>query len=100
MVIALARKCMVHRGRVVAAWVVAAIALTVVARAVGPNYVTEYSLPGTQTQQATDLLKSDFPAQSGDADVIVFHVSRGASTHGSSATRLCRFSRTCGPFRT
>jgi RND superfamily putative drug exporter len=68
---------MAHRGRVVAAWVLLAIALTVLARAVGPNYVTEFSLPGTQTQQATDLLRSDFPAQSGDADVIVFHVSQG-----------------------
>jgi RND superfamily putative drug exporter len=76
---------MIHRGRVVAAWVVLAIALTVVARVVGPNYVTEYSLPGTQTQQATDLLKKDFPAQSGDADVIVFHVSQG--TIDSAAVR-------------
>jgi len=60
MVLGLARGCMAHRGRVAMAWVVLAIALTVVARAVGPNYVTEYSLPGTQTQQATNLLKKDF----------------------------------------
>lgn len=73
----LARFCMAHRGRVIVAWVVAAVLVTVVARAIGPNYVTEYSLPGTQTQQATDLLKQDFPAQSGDADAIVFHVSQG-----------------------
>jgi putative drug exporter of the RND superfamily len=68
---------MAHRRRVVLAWVGVAVILTVVARVVGPNYVTEYSLPGTQTQRATDLLKQDFSAQSGDADAIVFHVSQG-----------------------
>jgi len=69
---------MAHRRRVVVAWVAVAVILTVVARVVGPHYVTQYSLPGTQTQRATDLLKQDFKAQSGDADTIVFHVSQGS----------------------
>ena len=73
----IARWCMAHRRRVIVAWVAVAVILTVVARVVGPNYVTEYSLPGTQTQRATDLLKQDFPAQSGDADAIVFRASQG-----------------------
>ena len=47
------------------------------AHAVGPNYVTVFSLPGTQSQRASDLLKREFKAQSGDADAIVFHVSEG-----------------------
>jgi len=78
MMLRLARGSMAHRTRVIVAWVAAAVLLTVVARIVGPNYVTEYSLPGTQTQRATDLLKQDFPAQSGDADAIVFQVSQGS----------------------
>ena len=81
----LARWCMTHRRRVIVAWVVVAVVLTVVARIVGPNYVTQYSLPGTQTQRATDLLKQEFTAQSGDADEIVFHVSTG--TVDSAAVR-------------
>jgi len=73
----LARWCMARRGRVIVGWVVVAVLATVVAHAVGPNYVTVYSLPGTQTQRAHDLLAKQFSAQSGDADAIVFHVSRG-----------------------
>ena len=78
MVLGLARGCMAHRRTVVVVWLVLAIGLTAAARVVGPSYVTEYSLPGTQTQRATDLLKQEFPAQSGDADLIVFHVSQGS----------------------
>ncbi len=73
----LARWCMAHRRRVIVAWVAVAILATVLAHAVGPNYVTVFSLPGTQSQRASDLLKREFKAQSGDVDTVVFHVSRG-----------------------
>ncbi len=68
---------MAHRRRVVVAWVALAIVTTLVAHSVGPNYVTVFSLPGTESQKASDLLKREFKAQSGDVDTIVFHVSRG-----------------------
>ena len=73
----LARWCMTHRRRVVVAWVAVAIITTVLAHSVGPNYVTVFSLPGTQSQRASDLLKREFKAQSGDVDTIVFHVAHG-----------------------
>ncbi|HEX2702691.1 MAG TPA: MMPL family transporter, partial [Solirubrobacteraceae bacterium] len=59
------------------AWIAVAVLATVAAHAIGPNYVTVYSLPGTQSQLAHDLLTKDFTAQSGDADSIVVHVSHG-----------------------
>lgn len=68
---------MAHRRRVIVAWIAVAVVMTVIAHAVGPNYVTVYSLPGTQSQIAHDLLTKDFQAQSGDADAIVFRVSHG-----------------------
>src|SRR5580700_8431203 len=73
----LAHWCMTHRRRVVVAWVVVAIGATVLAKVIGSNYVTVYSLPGTQSQQAYDRLAKEFKTQSGDADSIVFHVSKG-----------------------
>jgi len=73
----LARWCVAHRRRVVLAWIAVAIVMTVVAHAVGPNYVSVFSLPGTDSQRAHDLLTKDFPVQSGDADAIVFEVSSG-----------------------
>ncbi len=36
-----------------------------------------FSLPGTQSQRALDLLQRDFPTESGDVDTIVFHVASG-----------------------
>jgi RND superfamily putative drug exporter len=76
-VLSLARWCVAHRRRVVVAWVAVAVLATVVAHAVGPSYVTVFSLPGTESQRAVDLLKHEFKAQSGDADTIVFHVANG-----------------------
>src|SRR5579862_6922084 len=73
----LARWCMAHRRRVVFAWVGVAIGATVLANVIGSNYVTVYSLPGTQSQQAYDRLAKEFKVQSGDIDSIVFHVSQG-----------------------
>jgi RND superfamily putative drug exporter len=81
----LARWCIAHRRRVVVAWIAGAILITVVSRAVGPSYVTSFGLPGTQSQRALDLLKHDFPAQSGDADAVVFQVAHG--TVDSAAVR-------------
>ena len=69
--------CISHRGRVFFAWLAVAIITTVIAGAVGRDYATNFSLPGTESQRALDLLKRDFPAQSGDVDTIVFRVKRG-----------------------
>ena len=73
----LAGWCSAHHRRVVFAWVGVAIGVTVLANVIGSNYVTVYSLPGTQSQQAYDRLAKEFKVQSGDADTIVFHVSKG-----------------------
>ncbi len=73
----LARWCIAHRRLVVVAWVAVAILTSVISRAVGPNYVSVFGLPGTESQRASELLKREFTAQSGDVDTIVFHVSRG-----------------------
>ncbi len=73
----LSRWCMRHRRRVVIGWVLAAVITTVVASAVGRQYATDFTLPGTESQRVTDLLSSQFKAQSGDVDQIVFHYANG-----------------------
>jgi RND superfamily putative drug exporter len=93
----LARWCITHRRTVVLAWVAAAILTTVLAKAIGPNYVTVFGLPGTQSQRASDLLMHEFKAQSGDADTIVFHVSEGTidtpAVRGAVEPLLARVSK-------
>jgi RND superfamily putative drug exporter len=73
----LTRWCIAHRKLVAVTWVVAAVLTTFLAGAAGRNYATDFSLPGTESQHALDLLKKDFKAQSGDVDTVVFHTSQG-----------------------
>jgi RND superfamily putative drug exporter len=92
--LALTRWCIAHRRSVAIAWILAAIALSAVTQAVGRTYATNYTLPGTQSQQARNLLQRSFPAQGGDNDTVVFHTSRGtidsAPVRDSIRTLLAR----------
>ncbi len=76
----IARWTMRHRRIVVTAWIVAAIGVFAVSNAVGKKTASSFTLPGTNSQQAVDLLQSRFPAQAGDADQIVFHAKSGKLT--------------------
>ena len=69
--------CMAHRRWVVVAWVAVALLTTVIAGLVGNRYATNFTLPGTESQRAGDLLAQEFGAQSGDVDTIVLRVSHG-----------------------
>ncbi len=73
----LARWCIAHRRSVFLAWVAIAVLTTLLAGAVGRDYSTNFSLPGTDTQRAYNLISRDFAAASGDNDQIVFHISGG-----------------------
>jgi RND superfamily putative drug exporter len=81
----LGRWCIGHRRLVIGGWVVIAVLTTVIAGTVGRQYATDFSLPGTEAQHVVDLLGSQFKAQSGDVDTIVFHTSTG--TVDDSAVR-------------
>jgi RND superfamily putative drug exporter len=81
----IARWTMAHRRIVVVAWVVAAVGIFAVGNSVGNKKASNFTLPGTGSQHAADLLQSRFPAQAGDADQIVFHARTG--TLNSAADR-------------
>ncbi len=81
--IGFSRWCIRHRRTVVIGWVVLAILANVIASAVGRDYATDFSLPGTDSQKTLDLLTKEFKAQSGDVDQIVFHYADGPYTAGA-----------------
>jgi putative drug exporter of the RND superfamily len=61
-----------HPWRVIASWGVALAAVVALAAGFGGQLQDDYSLPGTGSQRATDLLTEHFPAMSGaDARVVV-----------------------------
>ncbi|HUE27705.1 MAG TPA: MMPL family transporter [Solirubrobacteraceae bacterium] len=68
---------MAHRRIVVLTWIVAAVGIFAVSSSVGTKDSSNFTLPGTGSQQAVNLLQSRFPAQAGDADQIVFHARKG-----------------------
>ena len=83
-----ARFCVDHRRLVLIGWVVVVIGALAISSAVGTRYATNFSLPGTESQRTTDLLKRDFPAQAGDTDQIVFAAKQGKVTDPAVRARI------------
>jgi RND superfamily putative drug exporter len=63
----------------IAAWVIAAVAVTVVAVAAGGKTVDVFSIPGAQSQRASDLLNRRFASRAGDTAAVVFAAQHGAT---------------------
>jgi RND superfamily putative drug exporter len=92
-----ARFSISHRRAVLLGWVGVLVAAVALSSAVGTRYASDFSLPGTDSQRATDLLQRDFPAQAGDVDQIVFHATTGkvgdAAMRARVAPMLARVAR-------
>ncbi len=76
----LTRWTMAHRRTVVVLWIALAVGLLAGSQALGTRTSNDFSLPGTPSQRAVDLLRSRFPARAGDSDQIVFHSPAGTIT--------------------
>ncbi|MGD0452141.1 MAG: MMPL family transporter [Solirubrobacteraceae bacterium] len=77
-----------HRRLVVIGWLVLLIGALGVSGAIGTEYSNNFSLPGTESQRAADLLKRDFPAQAGDADQIVLAARQGHIADAAVRSRV------------
>ncbi|NGO72912.1 MMPL family transporter [Streptomyces boncukensis] len=66
-----------HRWGALLLWVVVVAAITVGSQAAGSDYRNDFSLPGTDSQAATDLLEKHGSAQAGDTVQIVFQDGSG-----------------------
>jgi RND superfamily putative drug exporter len=76
----LARFCVRYRFAVLAAWVLLAVALVGASHRLGDNTNDNVTLPGTNSQQAADVLSKSFPDQANGSSPIVLHVSSGKLT--------------------
>jgi RND superfamily putative drug exporter len=76
----LARFCVRRRFLVVGVWLVLTIALVAVSHRLGDNTNDNLSLPGTDSQQATDTLAKSFPDQANGTSPIVLHAHSGKLT--------------------
>ncbi len=80
----LARLSVRRRWRVLIIWIVLIIGVNVAAQAAGTAYSNSFSLPGTDSTHALQLLEKGFPHASGDADQVVFHSTSGPLSNDAS----------------
>src|SRR3954454_14522475 len=84
----LARACNAHRWRTFFAWLATLIVLQGVAGAVGTKQISNFRLPGTESQRAYDLLSQHFPAAKGDTDQLVFPSLSGKLSDPATKARI------------
>ncbi len=82
----LARWCYRHRWRTTILWLAALVSSIALMNAAGGEYTTDFSLPGSESQEAFDLLEERFPARSGDVAAIVFKADAGVADPGVRQT--------------
>src|SRR5215471_339183 len=85
---ALARWCYQHRFVVIIGWIGLLIGLAVMSQAVKTSYDNTFTLPGTGSGSAQELLQRSAPAQAGDADHIVWQVSHGSVKDPAISRRM------------
>ena len=71
------RMCATHPWRVVVSWVGIIVVLIVLVATVGGSLKDEFTIPGSETQRATDLLESEFASEQGAVLNIVFAAPEG-----------------------
>ena len=69
---ALARWCFRHKFRVLAIWVVALFVIGGLSASAGSGYTDSFSLPGTESTTALNLLTDNFHTESTDTNQVVF----------------------------
>jgi RND superfamily putative drug exporter len=84
----LARFCVRRRFAVLGVWLLAAVALIVVSHRLGENTNDNLSLPGTDSQRATDTLAKSFPDQANGTSPIVLHAHSGKLTEAKYASAV------------
>ena len=71
------RACASHPWRVVLAWLGIIAALILLVFTVGGSLKDEFSIPGSDTQKATDLIEAEFAAEQGGVLNLVFAAPAG-----------------------
>ncbi len=71
------RACATHPGRVFLAWGGIIVLLVILVIGIGGSLKDEFSIPGSDTQRATDLIESEFAAEQGAVLNLVFAAPEG-----------------------
>src|SRR5690349_12468125 len=84
----LGRASVRRRWLVLGAWIAAVVVIAVAGKMAGAGLEDKFEVPGTEAQQARDLLQETFPAQAGTQAMVVFHARDGALTDPKAAAAI------------
>jgi putative drug exporter of the RND superfamily len=76
--------------RALALALVVLVGLGAVSSVAGGEFVDDFSTPGTESQQAIDLLQERFPAAAGDSATVVLFVEEGTLRDGDRPAAIAR----------
>lgn len=68
-----------HRWKMLLIWIVTLVGINAFASTSGGDFSQDFSLPGTDSQRAFDLLEERFPEVAGDTADIVFKAEQGVT---------------------
>jgi RND superfamily putative drug exporter len=75
----LGRLCARHHWRVIGIWLVVVVGTIVANVVAGGDTSNDFTLPGTESQEASDILEEQFPDASGSSATLVFRATGGAA---------------------
>ena len=77
--------CFDRRKRVLLAWVLVLILITVVSQLVGANFQNKFNGGGSESARAQNFLRANFPSQAGDTAQVVFRTTTPISDPANQA---------------
>ncbi|MGW2592116.1 MMPL family transporter [Streptomyces sp. NPDC001515] len=87
---AIARWCVTHRLLAVLVWLLALGGTAAAAGFAGSAYTNDYEAPGTESGQASQVLKSGFAHLGGDTDTLVWHTDDSTVRATDVAQKMTR----------
>jgi putative drug exporter of the RND superfamily len=79
-----------RRWVVLGAWVAVAGGIFVAGRIVGPAFLDDFRIPGSEAQEAHDVLRERFPERAGATATVVFHAKAGTLADPASMATIKR----------
>jgi putative drug exporter of the RND superfamily len=77
-----------RRGSVVLAWIATLVAVLAIVPRFAGDFTMEFSMPGTESQAASDLIEQHFPRSSGESVNVVWEAPAGAREAQPRVDRL------------
>ncbi len=82
-----------HRGRMVLAWIVAAVVIIGLGSSLAGEYEADYNTPGSESKAASDLTERAFGGYSGQEIYVVWKDPKGADSAGARQRMKAFFAR-------